>query len=141
MRSSYNGCSFTFPITGALILNAGRKESLTCFATSMIRGAKLTRFKRCPTMAIKAKSIPPSNIISGYKLENLDPSGLRYSSYSFSEHSHVDGSSGHFQIVKNGIFRMVASLLLDCIVIVTSLIFGMVSLKTTEQLKIQLDEI
>jgi hypothetical protein len=36
---------------------------------------------------------------------------------------------------------MVASLLLDCIVIVVSLVFGMVSLKTTEQLKLQLDEV
>lgn len=35
---------------------------------------------------------------------------------------------------------MVAALLLDCIVIVTSLVFGMISLKTTEQLQIQLDE-
>lgn len=35
---------------------------------------------------------------------------------------------------------MVASLLLDCIVIVASLVLGMVSLKTTEQLKLQLDE-
>jgi hypothetical protein len=34
---------------------------------------------------------------------------------------------------------MVAVLLLDCLAIVTSLIFGMVSLRTTEQLKMQLD--
>lgn len=36
---------------------------------------------------------------------------------------------------------MVASLLLDCIVIIVSLVFGMISLKTTEELKLQLDEI
>lgn len=36
---------------------------------------------------------------------------------------------------------MVAVLLLDCIVIVVSLVLGMISLKTTEQLKLQLDEI
>jgi hypothetical protein len=36
---------------------------------------------------------------------------------------------------------MVAALLLDCIVIIVSLFFGMLSLKTTEQLKLQLDEV
>lgn len=35
---------------------------------------------------------------------------------------------------------MVSCLLADCIAITISLIFGMISLKTTEQLKLQLDE-
>lgn len=35
---------------------------------------------------------------------------------------------------------MITSLLIDCIVIAFSLIIGMVSLKTTQQLKEQLDE-
>ena len=98
-------------------------------------------FKRCHTKAIRVKSMPRLNITFGYSLEDIDSSCIRCSSYSLSERAYFCCSSDHIQVVRDGLFRMVGSLLLDCIVIVTSLVFGMISLKTTEQLKLQLDQI
>ena len=141
MRSSYNGCLFMFPIIGKAIIYAGPKGSLSCFATWMVRGVNWSWLKRCHTRVIRVKSMPCSNITFGYYLEDIDSSCIRYSSYYLSDYTYFCCSSDHIQVVRDGLFRMVASLLLDCIVIVTSLVFGMISLKTTEQLKLQLDQI
>lgn len=92
-----------------------------------------------PTMAMKPRSTPFSRCICEYFHCNLDQNCLFAPPHPLSHPSLRLSRANPLQNVEHPSLSMVAVLLLDCLAIVTSLIFGMVSLRTTEQLKMQLD--